>query len=61
MALTWVSTGKRLGDPRKAADVAAAFKRSKVKTDYYTPAVHQAAFALPAWIERLVPAAKARR
>jgi spermidine synthase len=58
MALTWVSTGKRLGDPKKAKEIETAFRKSKVKTDYYTPAIHQAAFALPAWIARLVPAKK---
>lgn len=56
MALTWVSAdGAVLGDARKAGKIAKAFAASGVKTDYYTPAVHQAAFALPAWIAKLVP------
>lgn len=56
MALTWVSAdGAVLGDARKAGKIAKAFAASGVRTDYYTPAVHQAAFALPAWIAKLVP------
>ncbi|HRE61567.1 MAG TPA: polyamine aminopropyltransferase [Micropepsaceae bacterium] len=55
MALTWVSKGGKLGDPKKAAAISRAFKASKIKTDYYTPAIHQAAFAIPAWIQRLIP------
>lgn len=58
MALTWVSTGGRLGDPRKARAIAAAYARAKVKTDYYNPSVHQAAFALPNWIAALIPGRK---
>ena len=54
MALTWVSNDAVLGDPAKWASVDAAFAASRLKTDYYTPAIHRAAFALPAWIERLV-------
>jgi spermidine synthase len=53
MALTWVSNDAILGDPAKWASVDAAFAASRLKTDYYTPAIHRAAFALPAWIERL--------
>ena len=56
MALTWVSAdGAVLGDARKAGKIAKAFAASGVKTDYYTPAIDQAAFALPAWIAKLVP------
>ena len=32
-----------------------AYKKAKLKTDYYNPAVHAAAFALPNWIAKLVP------
>ena len=32
-----------------------AFKKAKLKTDYYNPAIHAAAFALPDWIAKLVP------
>jgi spermidine synthase len=56
MALTWVSNGGAvLGDTKKAKKVAAAFAASGVKTEYYTPGIHWASFALPAWIARLVP------
>jgi len=55
MALSWAGKGKRLGTPQGIKRAAAAFKKSKLKTDYYNPAVHAAAFALPEWIERLVP------
>jgi spermidine synthase len=54
MALTWVSNDAVLGNPAKSASVDAAFAASRLRTDYYTPAIHRAAFALPAWIERLV-------
>lgn len=55
MALTWVSDGAVLGDAKKAKKVANDFAKSGVKTEYYTPAIHQASFALPAWIAKLVP------
>jgi spermidine synthase len=56
MALTWVSAdGAVLGDAKKAKKIEKAFTASGVKTEYYTPAIHQAAFALPAWIAKLVP------
>jgi spermidine synthase len=54
MALTWVSNDTVLGDPAKWAGLETAFAAARLKTDYYTPAMHRAAFALPAWIERLV-------
>lgn len=60
MALTWVSADRAvLGDAKKAKKIAGAFARSGVKTDHYTPAIHQAAFALPAWIAKLVPKKRA--
>lgn len=55
MALSWASKGKRLGTPAGVRRAAAAFKRSRIKTDYYNPEVHAAAFALPEWIKRLAP------
>ena len=55
MALSWAGKGARLGTPAGLKRAAAAYKKSKLKTDYYNPAVHAAAFALPEWIERLVP------
>ena len=54
MALTWVSQDAILGDPAKWTGLETAFAASRIRTDYYTPAIHRAAFALPAWIERLV-------
>jgi spermidine synthase len=55
MALSWAGKGSRLGSPAGIKRAAAAYKRAKLKTDYYNPAVHTAAFALPEWIKRLVP------
>ncbi len=55
MALSWASKGKRLGTPSGIRRATAAYKRSKLKTDYYNPAIHAAAFALPEWIAKLVP------
>jgi spermidine synthase len=55
MALSWASKGQKLGTPAGVRRAAAAFKRSRIKTDYYNPEVHAAAFALPQWIKRLVP------
>ena len=54
MALTWASNDAVLGDPKKWEGLEAAFAANRLRTDYYTPAVHRAAFALPRWIERLV-------
>lgn len=54
MALTWVSNDAILGDPAKWKNLETAFAASRIRTDYYTPSIHRAAFALPAWIERLV-------
>jgi len=36
----------------------ARFAESGIETDYYTPAVHKAAFALPRYVEKLVVPAK---
>jgi spermidine synthase len=55
MALSWAGKGARLGTQPGLKRAAAAFKRSRIKTDYYNPAVHAASFALPEWIGRLVP------
>ena len=56
MALSWVCKGtQRLGTPAGISKATRAFKRLKLKTDYYNPAIHAAAFALPQWIARLVP------
>jgi spermidine synthase len=55
MALSWAGKGARLGTPAGIKKAARAYKRLKLKTDYYNPAVHAAAFALPQWITRLLP------
>jgi len=52
MALTWASNGSELGKADNAA-IEKLFAESGIATDYYTPALHNAAFKLPAWIERL--------
>jgi spermidine synthase len=55
MALSWAGKGKRLGTPAGLKRARSAFTKSKLKTDYYNPAIHAAAFALPEWVKRLVP------
>ena len=56
MALSWATKGgKRLGTPAGIRKAKAAYKRLKLKTDYYNPEIHAAAFALPNWIKALVP------
>ena len=56
MALSLGRQGRRSSARRPASRrAAAAYKRAKLKTDYYNPAIHAAAFALPEWIKRLVP------
>lgn len=55
MALSWAGKGARLGTPAGIARAARSFRRTKLKTAYYNPAIHAAAFALPQWIGRLVP------
>ena len=55
MALSWAGKGKKLGTPAGIRKAAAAFGKSRIKTDYYNAEIHQAAFALPEWISRLVP------
>jgi spermidine synthase len=55
MALSWAGKGKRLGTPAGIKRAGAAYKRAKLKTDYYNPAIHSACFALPEWVKRLVP------
>lgn len=56
MALSWASKGKRaLGTAAGVRKAVAAFKASRIKTDYYNAEIHAAAFALPEWIKRLAP------
>lgn len=54
MVLAWGSNGGRLGALDEAT-LKARFEAASVATDYYTPVLHRGAFALPAWIERLLP------
>jgi spermidine synthase len=59
MALSWACNGRRaLGSPAGIRKAAAGYQKAKLKTDYYNPAIHAAAFALPEWIGRLVPKGK---
>ena len=53
MALGWASDDHKLRSV-KLGDVRDRFAASKIETKYYTPAVHKAAFALPAFIEKIV-------
>ncbi|MGH6828467.1 MAG: polyamine aminopropyltransferase [Rhizomicrobium sp.] len=56
MALCWASNGgPPLGTPEGIAKAKTAYRKLKLETDYYNPEVHQAAFALPNWIRKLVP------
>src|SRR5471030_2074935 len=56
LALTWASKGgKPLGTPAGIKKAAEAYKKSKLKCDYYNPGIHASAFALPEWIKKLVP------
>ncbi|RVV99556.1 polyamine aminopropyltransferase [Mesobaculum littorinae] len=53
MAFGWGTNGTA-----RHADLStlqARFEASSIATDYYTPAIHQAAFALPPYISRLIP------
>jgi spermidine synthase len=59
MALSWAGKGKRLGTPAGMRSAARRFKQARLKTDYYNPEIHAAAFAFPEWVKRLVP--KTRR
>lgn len=56
MALSWATKGgEALGTAKGIKRAAKAYKKAKLKTDYYNPDVHAAAFALPQWIKKLVP------
>jgi spermidine synthase len=56
MALSWATKGgKPLGTKAGIQRATKAYKKAKLKCDYYNPAVHAAAFALPNWIRALVP------
>ncbi len=57
MALSWAGNGRnaKLGTPSGIRRARTAFTSAKLRTDYYNPDVHAAAFALPEWIGRLLP------
>src|SRR5271156_1177952 len=55
MALSWASKGgEPLGTKAGLKRAAKAYKKAKLKTEYYNPQIHAAAFALPQWIKKLV-------
>jgi spermidine synthase len=60
MALSWAGMDKPLGTPAGIRRAAARFAASKIKTDYYNPEIHAAAFAFPEWIKRLAPKKRSR-
>jgi spermidine synthase len=60
MALSWAGMNKPLGTPAGIRVAAARFAQSQLKTDYYNPEIHAAAFAFPEWIKRLVPKKRGR-
>ena len=53
MAFGWASDDVKLRAV-KLADIRERFTAAGFETKYYTPAVHKAAFALPAFIERMI-------
>lgn len=55
MALSWAGTGKPLGTKAGIAAATRRFRSANLKTDYYNPEIHAAAFAFPEWVKRLVP------
>ena len=55
MALGWASHAPQWRQV-DAATIAARFAASGIKTRYYTPELHGAAFALPAYVRDLIPA-----
>ena len=56
MALSWATKGgEKLGTKAGLKRAAKAYRHAKLKTDYYNPQIHEAAFALPQWIKKLVP------
>ena len=60
MALSWAGD-KPLGMPAGIRSAARRFAKAKLKTDYYNPEIHAAAFAFPEWVKRLIPPPKKRR
>jgi spermidine synthase len=60
MALSWAGDSL-LGTPAGLRRAARRFAAARIKTDYYNPEIHAAAFAFPEWVKRLVPKGKAKR
>jgi spermidine synthase len=60
MALSWAGD-KRLGTPAGIRSAARRYGAARLKTDYYNPEIHAAAFAFPEWVKRLVPKDKPKR
>jgi len=54
MALSWAGD-RPLGTPAGIKSAARRFAKAKLKTDYYNPDIHAAAFAFPEWVKRLIP------
>ena len=52
--------GGPLGTPAGIRRASKRFDALKLKTDYYNPEIHAAAFAFPEWIKRLVPKKRRR-
>lgn len=52
LAVTWASEDTELGRTVSLETLKQRFAQSRVSTDYYTPEVHLASFALPAWVQR---------
>lgn len=55
MALTWASKATDLEAVAGAEELSRRFADAKVQTRYYSPSVHMAAFALPPFMEALIP------
>ena len=52
MTLGWAATGPKTRDV-SLATLTKRYQAAKLKTRYYTPAIHKAAFALPAFVGKL--------
>lgn len=52
LAVTWASEAMELGRTVSLETLSLRFAQSGISTDYYTPEVHFASFALPAWVRR---------
>ncbi|RBO54588.1 polyamine aminopropyltransferase [Rhodovulum sp. BSW8] len=53
MAFGWGTDGPGRG--ATLAEIEARFAAAAIETDYYTPEIHKAAFALPGYVRRLMP------